>query len=72
LAKEVATLRHVIQSAPHFETFEPFMSHLIAESGLNDASASKSLSLLLTGDEEGADVSCLYPYLKNYLQEVIK
>ena len=70
--KEVVTLRQVIQSAPHFESFDAFMSHVTAESRLEDEALSKPLSLLLTGDEEGADVSRLYPYLKNYLEEIIK
>jgi len=70
--KEVVTLRQVIQSAPHFELFDAFISHVTAESRLEDEALSKPLSLLLTGDEEGADVSRLYPYLKNYLEEIIK
>jgi glutamyl-tRNA synthetase len=71
-AKEAATMRHVIQAAPHFETFDAFKSYVMSESGLEEKSFSQTLRLLLTGAENGPEVSSLYPYLKNYLGEIIK
>ena len=70
--EQADTIRNVIKSAPHFEDFEAFQSYLIDESGLKGELLIKPLRLLLTGVEDGPEVSELYPYLKNYLEEIIK
>ena len=70
--KQAETLRSVIQAAPHFEKFNEFQSYLIKESGLEGEFFFEPLRLLLTGAESGPEVSELYPYLKNYLGEIIK
>ncbi|MEA1920140.1 MAG: glutamate--tRNA ligase [Campylobacterota bacterium] len=71
-AKRAQTIRKVINSAPHFEAFDSFMSHLMKESGLEGELLLEPLRLLLTGAKHGPEVSELYPYLKNYLGEIIK
>jgi glutamyl-tRNA synthetase len=71
-AKEVDIMRQVIQKAPHFETFDVFKFHVMTESGLEGELFLNLLRLLLTGAEDGPEVADLYPYLKNYLGEIIK
>jgi glutamyl-tRNA synthetase len=70
--KETDIMRSVIQAAPHFEDFNEFKLYVMKESALKEELFSKVLRLLLTGAEDSPEVSELYPYLKNYLGEIIK
>lgn len=66
------TLRSAILSAPFFENFDDFRAHLMKESGLEEKQFFRLMSLLLTGEEQGPHVADIYPYLKNFLGEIIK
>jgi glutamyl-tRNA synthetase len=65
-------LKKVIHAAPHFDDFDSFKSHLMQESALKGKNFFKPLRLLLSGAEHGPEVADLYPYLKNYLGEIVK
>ena len=71
-AKEAQKLKKLIQSAPHFDEFDAFKSYLMQESALKGKQFFKPLSLLLSGAEYGPEVADLYPYLKNYIGEIVK
>ena len=71
-AEAAATMRDVIKAAPYFETFDAFKAHIMSESGLEGENFSKPLRLLLTGAEDGPEVADLYPYLKNFIGEIVK
>jgi glutamyl-tRNA synthetase len=70
--EEAQTIKRVISSAPHFEEFNEFKSYIMKETGLEEELIFKPLSLLLIGAEDGPAVSDLYPFLKNYLGEIVK
>ncbi len=70
--KEINIIRKAIKEAPHIEEFDDFRHYIIQATKLEGDSIKSLLQLLLTGVEDGADVSSLYPYLKNYLEEIIK
>ncbi len=72
LTEDAEILKNVIIKAPHFEAFEDFKSYLMKESGLDAERFSKPLRLLLSGAEHGPEVADMYPYLKNYLGEIVK
>jgi len=61
-----------IKSAPYFETFDEFKNHIVSSTGLRGKNFFKPLRLLLTGSEHGPELSDLYPYLKNYIKEIVK
>lgn len=65
-------LRKAIEKAPPFDSFDAFKKHLMQETGLKGKAFFKPLRLLLTGMEHGPELSQLYPYIKSYLQEIIK
>ena len=67
-----ATMQKIIKNAPHFEDFESFKAYIIEQSGLKGKNFFKPLRLLLTGTEHGPELSDLYPYLKNYIKEIVK
>ena len=66
------TLRTAIEQAPLFDTFEALTRHLQEVTDLEGENFDIPLRLLLTGAEEGPDLSSLYPHLKSYLQEIVQ
>jgi glutamyl-tRNA synthetase len=71
-AEAAETMRGVIASAPFFDNFDDFKSHIMKESGLQGENFSKPLRLLLTGSEHGPELADLYAHLKNYIGEIVK
>jgi len=71
-AEAVAIMKPIIKNAPFIQTFDEFKSYIIKESGLKDNFFLKPLRLLLTGAEDGPEVADMYPFLKNYLPEIVK
>ena len=71
-ASTIETFSELLKSAPHFETFKEVQEFLTTQSGIKGKNFFKSIRILLTGAEHGPDLSELYPYIKNYLQEIIK
>lgn len=65
-------LKAVIIDAPYFESYDAFTKYLMEESGLRGKSLYKPLRILLTGVEDGPDISELYQYIKNYIGEIVK
>ena len=65
-------MKEVIKNAPHFEEFDELKSHIMSETGLKGKNFFKPLRLLLTGAEHGPELGDLYPYLKNYIKEIVK
>ena len=71
-SEATAKMQAIIKDAPHFEEFEAFKSYIMENSGLKGKNFFKPLRLLLTGTEHGPELSDIYPYLKNYIKEIIK
>ena len=71
-SEATAKMQAIIKDAPHFEEFEAFKSYIMENSGLKGKNFFKPLRLLLTGAEHGPELSDIYPYLKNYIKEIIK
>lgn len=71
-AEAVKTMSEIIKNAPYFEEFDDFKNYIMKESRLNDKIFSKLLRLLLTGAEDGPDISLVYKYIKNYIGEIVK
>jgi len=72
LEEQTKLMANVIKSAPYFEEYEDFKKYVIKETGSEEESFTKSVSLLLTNSEEVPDITNVYKYLKNYLGEIIK
>lgn len=64
--------REALKIAPFFDDFKDLQEYLIAQTGIKGKNFFKSIRLLLTGAEHGPELDQLYPYIKNYLQEIIK
>ncbi len=70
--ESVDALKVAIQAAPYFKEYSDFQKHTMQESGLKDEFYFKSLRLILTGAQDGPELSDIYKNLKNYLAEVVK
>ena len=68
--KEMRIMASSIQKLPMIDNYDNFESTLIKESGLKKENISKPLSILLTGSENGPQLSDIYPLIKPYLLEV--
>jgi len=51
-------------------SFDAFESYLMKESGLEGENFSKALRVLLTGAQNGPELSDIYPLIKSYLLEI--
>ena len=69
-SEKMRTLETLVQDAPMFADFNDFSSYLTQASGLEGENLFKPLRLLLTGVEQGPELSDLYPLIKSYLLEI--
>lgn len=69
-SEQMRTLETLVQNAPMFKEFDDFKSYIMKESGLEDENFFKPLRLLLTGAEQGPELSDVYPLIKSYLLEI--
>ena len=70
--EEFEILKKVAKELPYTKEFEAFKVSLGEKSGLKGEKFLKPLNCLLTGAKSGPNLSDIYPYIKNYLGEIIK
>ena len=69
---EVDRLLSLAKEAPFFEEFDEFEKYLLQKSGLKGKAFFMPLKYILSGSFTGTNPKDLYPYIKNYLGEIIK
>ncbi|MCK9162157.1 MAG: glutamate--tRNA ligase [Arcobacter butzleri] len=70
--KEVETIKKIALDMPFFDQYDDFKNYISNQSGLKGKSLFMPLRFCLTGVWNGPNISDIYPYIKNYLQEIIK
>jgi len=68
--EQMNMMQQIIFDAPMIQTYDAFVSYMMQESGLEGDDFFIPLRLLLTGVQEGPELSYIYPYIKSYLLEV--
>lgn len=68
---EMKKIADFIAEAPTFQTFEELKAYLNTKSSMNDTELYQLLQYLLTGSENGPELSKVYPLIKSYILEVI-
>ena len=68
--EQMRQMEILIQNAPMINDFDTFNSYMMKESELNGQNFSTPLRLLLTGAQDGPELSDIYPLIKSYLLEV--
>ena len=70
--EEFEILKKAIKETPFFNNFNDYKKELMAKSGLKGKKFFKPLRQLLTGVENGPELSQIYPLIKNYISEIVK
>ncbi len=65
-------LQLIAKNAPYFPEYDAFENYLMQESGLQGEHFFQPLRVMLTGAQNGPDLRDLYPFIKNYLGEIIQ
>ena len=68
--EEMRILEKIIAESKPIERYDVFSKHLMDQSGLKGENYFKPLRILLTGAEQGPELSDIYPFIKSYLLEV--
>ena len=68
--KEMRIMEKIIFDAPMIESYDDFKSYMMKASGLQGDNFIKPLRILLTGTEDGPELSEIYPLIKSYLLEI--
>jgi len=71
-SEEVEKLIVVIKNAPYFDEYTKFEKYVMQESNIEEKNFLKLLRLVLTGAENGPDISEIYKHIKNYIGEIVK
>ena len=63
----------MFKNAPYLENYEDLVKYIIEKNrALESEKISKPLRYILTGRENGTDISAIYPLIKNYLGEIVR
>jgi glutamyl-tRNA synthetase len=70
--EELKILKNCLQNASFYDDFDELKKYITQTTGLKDKNLSKPLMYILTGTVDGPNISDIYPFIKNYLGEIIK
>ncbi|MFX4211110.1 glutamate--tRNA ligase [Aliarcobacter butzleri] len=69
---EFKSIKECLQKAPYFDNYEDLKNYIVNETSLKGKNLFKPLRYILTGVENGPNLSDIYPLIKNYLGDIIK
>ncbi|WP_026804420.1 glutamate--tRNA ligase [Aliarcobacter lanthieri] len=69
---EFNSIKECLISAPYFENYDDLKNYVIDKTSLKGKNLFKPLRYILTGAENGPNISDIYPFIKNYLGEIVK
>lgn len=70
--EELKTLKDCLENASFYDDFDELKKYITKTTGLKDKNLSKPLRYILTGAVDGPNILDIYPFIKNYLGEIIK
>jgi len=65
-------IKDCLQKAPFFEDYEDLKSYVIEKTNLKGKNLFKPLRFILTETQNGPNISDIYPFIKNYLGEIVR
>ena len=69
---EFKSIKECLQKAAYFDNYEDLKNYIVNETSLKGKNLFKPLRYILTGVENGPNLSDIYPLIKNYLGDIIK
>ena len=69
---EFKAIKECLQKATYFDNYEDLKNYIVNETSLKGKNLFKPLRYILTGVENGPNLSDIYPLIKNYLGDIIK
>lgn len=69
---EFKSIKECLQKADYFDNYEDLKNYIVNETSLKGKNLFKPLRYILTGVENGPNLSDIYPLIKNYLGDIIK
>ena len=70
--QESQTIKEVLKNAPYFENYDDLKDYVIQKTDLKGKNLFKPLRYILTGVENGPNLTDIYPFIKNYIGEITK
>lgn len=70
--EEFVKIKVTLKTAPHFEKYDDLKDYVVEKTSLKGKNLFKPLRYILTGAENGPNIGDIYPFIKNYLGEIIK
>jgi len=70
--EEFSKLKECLKNSPYHNDFDELEKYITEKTGLKGKSLSNPLRYILTGENNGPDISDIYPLIKNYLGEIVK
>ncbi|MCT7587305.1 glutamate--tRNA ligase [Aliarcobacter butzleri] len=69
---EFKAIKECLQKGTYFDNYEDLKNYILNETSLKGKNLFKPLRYILTGVENGPNLSDIYPLIKNYLGDIIK
>ncbi|MFW2552848.1 glutamate--tRNA ligase [Aliarcobacter butzleri] len=69
---EFKAIKECLQKAAYFDNYEDLKNYIVNKTSLKGKNLFKPLRYILTGVENGPNLSDIYPLIKNYLGDIIK
>lgn len=70
--QESQTIKEVLKNAPYFENYDDLKDYVVQKTELKGKNLFKPLRYILTGVENGPNLTDIYPFIKNYIGEITK
>ena len=70
--EEFLKIKECLQKAPFFNDFEELKKYITEQTSLKEKQLLTPLRYILTGADNGVNISDVYPLIKNYLGEIIR
>ena len=70
--EEFRKVKESLQKAPFFDNFEELKKYIEQETNLKDKNSFEPLRYILTGANNGPNISDIYALVKNYLGEIVR
>ena len=64
-------IKKIIQESSYIDNYHEFFSLIEDKSSLDKDDINLALNLLIKGSQDGPSMEQVYPYIKNYLGEII-